>query len=56
MTANTSEQAARPLREESKATLFGTALMLVMAGLVIAAGAILSVAAVVLGDTALQLP
>ncbi|MGR0318448.1 hypothetical protein [Agromyces sp. ZXT2-3] len=41
---------------ESKATLFGTALMLVMAGLVIAAGTILAVAAVVLGDTALQLP
>ncbi|GAA1056274.1 hypothetical protein GCM10017608_27720 [Agromyces luteolus] len=55
MTSNTAET-SRPLREESKATLFGTALVLVMGALVIAAGAILTVASVVLGDTALQLP
>ncbi|MRX44666.1 hypothetical protein [Agromyces kandeliae] len=56
MTSNTPKPPAQTIREESKATLFGTALVLVMAGLVLAAGAILSVAAVVLGDTALQLP
>ncbi len=44
------------LRRESKATLIGTALILVMVGLVTAAGLVLAVAAVVLGDTALQLP
>ncbi|WP_401000273.1 hypothetical protein [Agromyces sp. GXQ0307] len=47
---------ASGIRSESKATLFGTALLLLMGGLVIAGGVILSVAAVVLGDTALQLP
>jgi hypothetical protein len=55
MTSNTPTPATRPARE-SKATLFGAALLLAMGGLVIAAGAVLAVAAVVLGDTALQLP
>ncbi|GAA2042571.1 hypothetical protein GCM10009819_31270 [Agromyces tropicus] len=56
MTSTPSKPNPRRPLGESKATLFGTALLLVMAGLVVAAGAILAVAAVVLGDTAMQLP
>ncbi|WP_353813705.1 hypothetical protein [Agromyces sp. SYSU T00266] len=56
MTSNTPNPPAQTIREESKAALLGTALVLVMAALVVAAGAILSVAAIVLGDTSLQLP
>ncbi|BDZ54630.1 hypothetical protein [Agromyces marinus] len=43
-------------RRESKATLFGAALSLLMGGLVTAAALILLVATVALGDTAMQLP
>jgi hypothetical protein len=56
MTSNPPTPATRPLAGESKATLLGAAILLAMGGLVILAGAILTVAAVVLGDTALQLP
>ena len=49
-------QDQQPRGRESKASLAGTALMLVVAAVVIGTGLLLSFAAVALGDTALELP
>jgi hypothetical protein len=46
----------QPRGHESKASLFGTAIMLGMAAIVIGAGLLLSFAAVALGGTAFELP
>ena len=43
-------------RRESPVTLFGAALMLGIAAIVIACGLVLTGAALLLGDTAFQLP
>ena len=46
----------RSRRRESPAMLFGAALMLGIAAIVIACGLVLTGAAILLGDTAFQLP
>ena len=45
-----------PIARESKITLLGTALMLVMGALVIGSAVVLAAASVLLGDTAFDLP
>ncbi|GGI44204.1 hypothetical protein BCL57_000345 [Agromyces flavus] len=45
-----------PLARESKITLLGTALMLVMGALVIGSGVVLVAATILLGDSAFDLP
>ncbi|HEU4757238.1 MAG TPA: hypothetical protein VFS72_11280 [Agromyces sp.] len=56
MTLDRSKRDTRSLRDESPVTLFGTALMLGMGAIVIASALVLSGAAILLGDTAYQLP
>ena len=56
MTLDRSNRDTRSLREESPATLFGTALMLGIGAIVIASALVLAGAAILLGDTAYQLP
>jgi hypothetical protein len=56
MTLNRSNRDTRSLRSESPATLFGTALMLGIGAIVIASALVLTGAAILLGDTAYQLP
>lgn len=56
MTLDRSNADTRPRRRESPATLFGAALMLGIAGIVIACGLVLTGAAILLGDTAFELP
>ena len=59
MTSNTLDRSnpdTRRRRRESPALLFGAALMLGIAAIVIACGLVLTGAAILLGDTAFQLP
>lgn len=56
MTLDRSTPDTRPRRRESPVTLFGAALMLGIAAIVIASGLVLTGAAILLGDTAFQLP
>ena len=56
MTAYRTAPEPMPIGRESKATLLGTAIVLVMGGLVIGSALILAVASIALGDTAFDLP
>jgi hypothetical protein len=56
MTLDRSKRDTRSLRSESPATLFGTALMLGIGAIVIASALVLTGAAILLGDTAYELP
>ncbi len=56
MTAYRTAPESVPVGRESKATLLGAAIVLVMGGLVIASALILAVASIALGDTAFEMP
>lgn len=56
MTLDRSKRDTRSLRNESPLTLFGTALMLGIGAIVIASALVLTGAAILLGDTAYELP
>ena len=56
MTPNRPISSDRPTEGESKASLFGAALMVGIALVVIGTGLVLSFAAVALGGTAFELP
>ncbi|MBM7503614.1 hypothetical protein ACFPER_09030 [Agromyces aurantiacus] len=56
MTLDRSNPAPTAIRRESRASLFGAALMLGIGAIVIASGLVLIGAAILLGDTAFDLP
>ena len=56
MTLDRSTTSPSAVRRESRASLFGAALMLGIGAIVIASGLVLIGAAILLGDTALELP